>query len=197
MAMTVVVTRNVPERVRGFLASCMCELGPGAYTAPRMDAAVRDRVWDVLQVWCGVGGDLSVVMTWPEPKLPGGQGVRTLGTPPVELVEHNGVFLARRDLTEDDIRSLTTRFGGRVARDEERDAAAGGPVLAAPYSDGAAHIGAAHESDVAGAHEADAMRRDDSGANHAADHAAHTAAAESKDPAPEAPDPRSPPLSKT
>ena len=42
--MTVVVTRNVPGRYRGFLASCMLEVAPGVYTNPGMTRAVRERV---------------------------------------------------------------------------------------------------------------------------------------------------------
>ena len=37
MPMTVVVTRNAPMRYRGFLASCMLEIGAGVYTSPRMN----------------------------------------------------------------------------------------------------------------------------------------------------------------
>ena len=100
MAMTVVVTRNVGERFRGYLASGMCELAPGVYTAPRMTAAVRDRVWGVLESWFALGEDASIVMTWPESTLPGGQAVRVLGEPTAELIDHDGVYLARRELTK-------------------------------------------------------------------------------------------------
>ena len=41
--MVVVVTRDVADRYRGFLASCMLEIAPGVYTAPRMTAGVRER----------------------------------------------------------------------------------------------------------------------------------------------------------
>ena len=49
MTMTLVVTRNVPERFRGFLASVMCEVTLGVYTAPKMTPGVRDRVWKVME----------------------------------------------------------------------------------------------------------------------------------------------------
>ena len=59
--MTVVVTRNVVDRFRGFLASCMLEVAPGVYTAPRMNAAVRNRVWLVMEEWFGqLGGGAFV-----------------------------------------------------------------------------------------------------------------------------------------
>jgi len=51
MPMTVVVTRDVPDRFRGFLASCMLEIAPGVYTQPRLSAGVRERVWTVLADW--------------------------------------------------------------------------------------------------------------------------------------------------
>ncbi|MEO0813153.1 MAG: type I-E CRISPR-associated endoribonuclease Cas2e, partial [Myxococcota bacterium] len=38
--MTVIVTRNVPMRFRGFLASCMLEIAPGVYTSPGMNRGV-------------------------------------------------------------------------------------------------------------------------------------------------------------
>lgn len=100
MPMTVVVTRNVRERFRGYLASTMCELAPGVYTAPRMTQAVRDRVWSLLRSWFALGEDASILMTWPDSTLPGGQVVRVLGEPAAELVNHDGMYLARRDLTK-------------------------------------------------------------------------------------------------
>ena len=63
--MTVVVTRNAPDRYRGFLASCMLELAPGVYTSPQMSKAVRDRVWAVCCEWAGaLPDDGGVLMTW-------------------------------------------------------------------------------------------------------------------------------------
>lgn len=101
MPMTIVVTRNVPGRFRGFLASSMCEIAPGVYTAPRMTAGVRDRVWAVLESWYQPDEpERSILMTWPEPSLPGGQEIRSLGVPQQELCDHFGVYLAKRPITE-------------------------------------------------------------------------------------------------
>ena len=94
--MTVVVTRDVAPRVRGFLASCMLEIGPGVYTAPRMTPAVRERVWAVLEEWFGVLGGTSVVMTWRDASMPGGQRVAVLGSPPCELTLHDGIHLVKK-----------------------------------------------------------------------------------------------------
>jgi len=95
--MTVVVTRNVPARFRGFLASCMLEIAPGVYTSPIMSRGVRDRVWEVLNDWFdqATDGDASIVMTWRDNTQPGGQAFDLLGLPPKEIVEHDGIFLVR------------------------------------------------------------------------------------------------------
>lgn len=111
MPMTVVVTRNVPGRFRGFLASCMCEIAPGVYTAPRMSAAVRDRVWAVLKSWYHGDPEQALVMTWPDRTLVGGQQVLTLGVPQKDLWNLDGVFLARRDLSDKELSSLKTESG--------------------------------------------------------------------------------------
>ncbi|MHB1678756.1 MAG: type I-E CRISPR-associated endoribonuclease Cas2e [Sulfuriferula sp.] len=96
MSMTVVVTRNASARVRGFLASAMLEIAPGVYSAPRLSPAVRERIWGVLQEWFPNEQDASVIMLWAERQVPGGQAVRTLGCPPIGLVEVDGLVLACR-----------------------------------------------------------------------------------------------------
>ena len=96
--MVVVVTRNVPDRYRGFLASCMLELAPGVYTNPHMNHAVRARVWAVCCEWAGeLPDDGGVLMTWQDKHQPGGQGVSVLGWPKKELVEMDGMWLERGD----------------------------------------------------------------------------------------------------
>lgn len=97
--MTVVVTRDVPGRFRGFLASAMLEIAPGVYTSPRMTKAVRERVWAVLEGWFHASGiDGAIVMTWRDTDHASGQAVRTLGVPAKELVELDGMHLVRRAL---------------------------------------------------------------------------------------------------
>ncbi len=100
MATTIVVTRNAPARHRGFLASCMLEIAPGVYLAPRMKKAVRERVWSVMLEWLEVlpenGG---IVMFWPAKDAPSGLGMRFLGWPSKTLVEHEGIWLARGTIT--------------------------------------------------------------------------------------------------
>lgn len=100
MSMTVVVTRNVSDRTRGFLASAMLELTPGVYTAPRISPAVRDRIWTVISDWFWFEKDASVIMIWQERQMTGGQAVRTLGIPPIRLVDVDGILLAHHPASQ-------------------------------------------------------------------------------------------------
>jgi CRISPR-associated protein Cas2 len=88
--MVVVVTRDVADRFRGFLASAMLEIAPGVYTAPRMTKGVRERVWAVLADWHAQLGGGAILMTWSDQSEPCGQGVRTRGLPRRIFVELDG-----------------------------------------------------------------------------------------------------------
>lgn len=99
MAMTVLVTRDCAPRFRGFLASCMLEIAPGVYTAPKMTPAVRNRIWAVMRAWFIDLGGGSIVMTWNSAEAPGGQAIETLGSPPKTLADADGVILARLQTT--------------------------------------------------------------------------------------------------
>lgn len=96
MSMTVVVTRNVTDRMRGFLASTMLQMAPGVFSAPRISPAVRQRIWDVLREWFVYEKEASVIMLWASSESPGGQAVLTLGVPPVKIVEIDGLLTACR-----------------------------------------------------------------------------------------------------
>lgn len=110
MPMTVVVTRNVAERVRGFLASCMLEVAPGVYSSSNMNVSVREQVWGVLRKWEVGNQQDSAVILWQDSASPGGQNTEALGTPPVDLVRASGVVLSRRPLSEAALCSLTTEI---------------------------------------------------------------------------------------
>jgi CRISPR-associated protein Cas2 len=99
--MTIVITRDVADRFRGFLASCMLELAPGVYSGPRMSQAVRARVWGVLEEWFSTLGGGGILMTWPDTEQVGGQSFLFLGEPKKELVEYDGLYLTRRDAPPD------------------------------------------------------------------------------------------------
>lgn len=100
MSMLVVVTRNVKDRIRGFLSSVMLEVAPTVYTAPRISPTVRERIWNVLDSWHDAESESSIVMLWPDKNMPGGQDVRALGVPPIELIDMDGLIVSRRNYTE-------------------------------------------------------------------------------------------------
>ncbi|MCB9678336.1 MAG: type I-E CRISPR-associated endoribonuclease Cas2 [Alphaproteobacteria bacterium] len=95
------VTNDVAPRTRGFLASCMLEIAPGVYTGPRMNRAVRDRVWAVVEEWHETLRQGSVIMTWPDPEAVGGQVVRMLGVPRKVLVDLDGMVLTCRPVVSE------------------------------------------------------------------------------------------------
>lgn len=97
MPMAMVVTRNVEDRYRGFLTSLMLEVAPGAYVAPDMSASVRTRVWDVLSKWWMTLRTGSIVMVWRDVQAVGNLRIETLGEPPKEIVDADGVLLVRRE----------------------------------------------------------------------------------------------------
>ena len=104
MPMTVIVTRDVAPRIRGFLASVSVEIAPSVYAAPRMNQSVRARVWTILQDWHRSMSDGPIVMTWQDNSEVSGQGVLTIGQPPRQLVDLDGVILAHvRDVNDNDI----------------------------------------------------------------------------------------------
>ncbi len=111
--MLVIVTRDLPDRFRGFLASVMLEIGPGVYTGPQITAGVRERIWAVLKEWFLEFGGGSLVMTWTDASSPGKQTLRCLGIPPREFVEMEGLIMTRTDISarEQEILDTFSRLG--------------------------------------------------------------------------------------
>ena len=95
MPMTVVVTRDVESRYRGFLASAMLEVAPGVYFSPELSSGVRERIWTVLQDWFRSLGNGAVAMIWRDGAAPGGLALRHLGDPPNEIRDADGVLLVK------------------------------------------------------------------------------------------------------
>jgi CRISPR-associated protein Cas2 len=93
-----IVTRDVADRYRGFLGSLMLEVAPTVYISPRMNSGVRGRTWTVLFGWYNAEPQGSVVMVWRDVNATGGVGIATLGTPPRELVDVDGLWLVRKSL---------------------------------------------------------------------------------------------------
>lgn len=108
--MTIVVTRNAPERIGGFLASCMLEVAPGVYLGPRLRRSVRDRIWQVLDEWSSLlPADGGVLILWPSKAAPSGLAMKIRGFPKARLISSYGLWLRARPLTEaDDLAELLT-----------------------------------------------------------------------------------------
>ncbi|MBF0445561.1 MAG: type I-E CRISPR-associated endoribonuclease Cas2 [Magnetococcales bacterium] len=96
MPMTVVITRDVEARYRGFLTSIMLEVSPGVYIAPDLSAGVRSRMWSVLSEWYDFLGRGAIIMFWRDKKGVSGLSFATLGEPTKELVDADGVILLKR-----------------------------------------------------------------------------------------------------
>ena len=94
--MTVVVTRDVAMRYRGFLSSVMAEIAPGTYVSVDLSSGARDRVWDVLADWWDAAPGSSVVMVYAARDASGGLAVRALGSPPVTFADLDGVRVVVR-----------------------------------------------------------------------------------------------------
>ena len=103
--MIVIVTRDVTPRFRGFLSSCMLEIGPCVYTAPHMTSGVRERIWATLSEWYTQLGGGSIVMTWKDKRAPGGQAILSLGCPPITIKECVGICLAYHPHKSSDLES--------------------------------------------------------------------------------------------
>lgn len=97
--MVIIVTRDVADRFRGFLASVMIEVAPGVYVAPAMTKGVRARIWTVVEGWFGEIGGGSIVMCWRDRNEPGHLGIVTMGTPPCNLFDADGIYLGYRPKT--------------------------------------------------------------------------------------------------
>ena len=94
--MTVVVTRDVESRYRGFLSSAMLEIAPGVYVSPNLSTGVRERIWSVLENWFLSLGRGAVAMIWRDSTATGGLVLRHLGDPPKEIRDADGVLLVKR-----------------------------------------------------------------------------------------------------
>ena len=96
MPMTIVVTRDVADSYRGFLASIMPEIGPGVFVSPELSRGVRERVWAVLSGWWDGAPGGSITLAWKDDAAPGRLGLLTLGLPPRTLADLDSVLLVRR-----------------------------------------------------------------------------------------------------
>lgn len=107
MTLTVVVTRDVEDRYRGFLSSVMLEVSPGVYVGMRLNARCREQVWSVVSEWYTNLARGSIIMLWPDAQADCGLQLRVLGTPPRTAVMVDATVLMRRCAAPKTPRSLT------------------------------------------------------------------------------------------
>jgi CRISPR-associated protein Cas2 len=100
MPLTIVVTRDVASRYRGFLASVMPEIAPGVYVSPTLSSAIRERIWAVVERWWTDAPGGSILLAYPSATADGGLAILTVGLPPVRMAVLDGVRVTcagRRD----------------------------------------------------------------------------------------------------
>ena len=90
MALTVLVTRDVGDRYRGFLASAMLEIALGVYSSPHLSAGARERIWSALTSWHTELRRGAITLVYVDRSADGGMSVRGLGTPPVKPARLDG-----------------------------------------------------------------------------------------------------------
>lgn len=95
MPMTVIVTRNVEARYRGFLASTMLEVAPGVYLSPNLSRGVRERIWAVLTKWYAHLDNGAIALIYADSAATGGLRLDYLGDPPKEIWDADGLLLVR------------------------------------------------------------------------------------------------------
>jgi CRISPR-associated protein Cas2 len=98
MPMTLVVTRDVADRYRGFLASIMPEVAQGVYVSPELSAGVRDRIIAVLSEWWLSQPGGSIICIWKDRGSVGGLAIRTFGLPSRRLADLDGALVLMRNL---------------------------------------------------------------------------------------------------
>ena len=104
--MTVIVTRNVEARYRGFLASAMLEVAPGLYVSPNLSKAVRERIWSVLAKWYAHLGNGAITLCVADSTATGGLKLDYLGDPPKEIWDADGVLLVRHSRPAETLEDL-------------------------------------------------------------------------------------------
>ena len=108
MTATVVVTRDVEARYRGFLASVMLEVAPGVYVSSDISKGVRERIWAVLAKWFSFLGRGAITMLYPDASAPGKLRIHQLGDPPKEIWDADGVLLVRHGPPDESEPALCT-----------------------------------------------------------------------------------------
>ncbi len=95
-AMTVVVTRDVDDRYRGFLCSVMVEIAPCVYVTNHLNKRSREHVQQVRRDWHALLQRGSICMAWQDPTAPTGLQVWSVGLPPRTPLLLDATLITRR-----------------------------------------------------------------------------------------------------
>jgi CRISPR-associated protein Cas2 len=101
LSLTIVITRDVEDRYRGFIGSLMLEVAPGVYVSPKLSKATRERMIAVVSNWYSALSRGSITVIWRASDKTGGIGLMTFGEPPKDIADVDGLFLMRRRLRPD------------------------------------------------------------------------------------------------
>lgn len=93
--LTLIVTRDVEPRYRGFLRSAMIEIAAGIYVSPRLNRDARDRVWEVISRWHQTLRRGCIIMIWHDKDASGNIGLRVLGDTTKQFCDVDGFLLTR------------------------------------------------------------------------------------------------------
>ncbi len=96
MSLTVLITRDVEDRYRGFLASTMLEASAGVYVSKSLTPRARDKVWLVVTDWHALLGRGSLTLLYPDSTCDGGLAVKILGASTRHPVKIDGALLMYR-----------------------------------------------------------------------------------------------------
>ena len=96
MSLTVLITRDVEDRYRGFLASTMLEASAGVYVSKSLTPRARDKIWRVVSDWYSTLGRGSLTLLYPDSACDGGLAVKILGAPARRPVPIDGALLTQR-----------------------------------------------------------------------------------------------------
>ncbi len=94
-ALTLIVTRDVEARYRGFLRSAMLEVVAGIYVSTQLNVDARDRLFLVLENWYKDSMRGSIVMIWRDKDESSDIGLHQLGTTRKEICDVDGFLLTR------------------------------------------------------------------------------------------------------
>lgn len=92
--MLIIVTRNAPDRLRGYLSSTLLEIESGVYFSPIGSSRVRNQIWEIVQGWAEI--DTIATMIYHDKNVPHRFSFESIGSPPVKMMNVDGMLLSFR-----------------------------------------------------------------------------------------------------